>query len=72
MRPALPGESFKESLARHERFMSQALGLGPEMVVADIGCGVGGPLMEIARTSGARIVGINSNGYQLERAWKLI
>ncbi len=69
--PRVPGESFKESLARHERFMSQALGLGPEMVVADIGCGVGGPLIEIARTSGARVVGINSNGYQLERARKL-
>jgi sterol 24-C-methyltransferase len=41
------------------------------MVVADIGCGVGSPLMEIARSSGARIVGVNSNAYQLERARKL-
>ena len=38
------------------------------MVVADLGCGVGGPLLEIARFSGARIVGVNSNAYQLERA----
>ena len=38
------------------------------MVAADLGCGVGGPLMEIARFSGARIVGVNSNAYQLERA----
>ena len=69
--PRVPGESFKASLARHERYMAHTLGLRPGMVVADIGCGVGGPLMEIARFSGARIVGVNSNAYQLERARKL-
>ena len=41
------------------------------MVVADLRCGVGGPLMEIARFSGAKIVGVSSNAYQLERARKL-
>ena len=70
--PRVPGESFKASLARHERFLAQALGLRPGMVVADLGCGVGGPLMEIARFSGAKIVGINRNGYQLERARKSV
>lgn len=69
--PRVPGESFKASLARHEHYMAHALGLRPGMVVADIGCGVGGPLMEIARFSGATIVGVNSNAYQLERARKL-
>ena len=66
--PRVPGESFKASLVRHERYLSDALGLRPEMLVADLGCGVGGPLLEIARYSGAKIVGVNSNGYQLERA----
>ena len=47
-----------------------ALGLRPGMVVADLGCGVGGPLLEIARFSGAKIVGVNSNAYQLEHARK--
>ena len=69
--PRVPGESFRESLARHERFLAQALELNPGMMVADLGCGVGGPLVEIARYSGAKIVGINSNGYQLERASRL-
>ena len=41
------------------------------MRVADLGCGVGGPLREIARVSGAAIVGVNNNEYQLERARKL-
>lgn len=66
--PRVPGESFKASLARHEHYIAHMLGLGPGMVAADIGCGVGGPLLEIARFSGARIVGVNSNAYQLERA----
>ncbi len=70
--PRVPGESFKDSLVRHERFLAEALGLRPGMIVADIGCGVGGPLMEIARFSGAKIVGVNSNGYQLERARRLV
>ena len=66
--PRVPGESFKASLVRHERFLAEALDLRPGMVVADIGCGVGGPLLEIARYSGVRVVGVNSNAYQLERA----
>ena len=68
--PRVPGETFKASLARHEHYLALKLGLGPGMVVADLGCGVGGPLVEIARFSGARIVGVNSNAYQLERARK--
>ena len=66
--PRVPGESFKASLVRHERYLAHILGLKPGMVVADLGCGVGGPLLEIARFSGAKIVGVNSNAYQLERA----
>ena len=66
--PRVPGESFRESIERHERNMADVLGLKPGMVVADLGCGVGGPLLEIARHSGARIVGVNTNAYQLEHA----
>ena len=38
------------------------------MVVADVGWGIGRPLLEIASFSDANSVGINSNAYQLERA----
>ena len=69
--PRVPGESFKASLARHEHYLAHVLGLRPGMVVADLGCGIGGPLLEIARFSGAKIVGVNSNAYQLERARQL-
>lgn len=45
--------------------------LKPGMVVADLGCGIGGPLLEIARFSGAKVVGVNINGHQLDRARQL-
>ena len=68
--PRVPGESFKASLARHQHYLAHKLELAPGMGVADLGCGVGGPLLEIARFSGARIVGVHSNAYQLEHARK--
>ena len=68
--PRAAGESFAASIARHEHYIAHRLGLGPGMTAADIGCGVGGPLIEIARFSGARIVGVNNNAMQLERAAK--
>ena len=70
--PRMHGESFKASLARHERNIAHALELKPGMVVADVGCGVAGPLMEIARYSGAKIIGLNDNAYQIERAWRYV
>ena len=43
--PRVPGESFRESLVRHEHFLSEALELKPGMVVADFGCGIGGSII---------------------------
>ena len=64
-------ESFAAALARSEHYLALRLGLEPGMVVADLGCGIGGPMREIARFSGAKIVGINSSAYQLRRAAQL-
>ena len=69
--PRAEGESFAASLARHEHYMAHRLNLRPGMVVVDLGCGVAGPLREIARFSGAKIVGVNINEYQLKRAQEL-
>lgn len=66
--PRAANESFAASIARHEHYIAHRLGLGPGMTVVDLGCGVGGPLIEITRFSGARIVGVNNNALQLERA----
>jgi len=64
-------ESFESSIARHEMWLSHKLGLKDGMRVLDVGCGVGGPMRTIARFSGAHIVGLNNNEYQIERGRRL-
>ena len=66
--PRVAGETFRESLLRHQHFLALRLGLRPSMRVLDVGCGVGGPMRGIARFSGASVVGINNNDYQIQRA----
>ena len=66
--PRYRGESFEASLLRHQRFLADKLSLRPGMQVLDVGCGVGGPMGNMARYSGASFVGININAYQIERA----
>jgi sterol 24-C-methyltransferase len=58
-------ESLRESILRAEHYL--ALQLKPGMNVLDIGCGVGGPMRNIARFSGASITGINNSDHQIVR-----
>lgn len=66
--PRYAGETFYEGLARHEYFLALNGGFTKGMKVLDIGCGVGGPARNIARFSGANVMGINNNAYQISRA----
>jgi len=66
-----PRESLQASLMRHEHYLGMKLGLKPGMKVLDVGCGVGGPMREIARFSGASITGLNNNAYQILRGEKI-
>lgn len=68
--PRYKHESFADSLRRHEYYLALRLALKPDMKVLDIGCGVGGPMRNIARFSGATVVGINNNDYQIVRGRK--
>ncbi len=47
------------------------LGLKEGMKCADLGCGIGGPMRNIARFSKAHVTGVNTNEFQLKRANKL-
>ncbi|ERN00849.1 cycloartenol-C-24-methyltransferase [Amborella trichopoda] len=69
--PRWKGESFRESLKRYEHFIALQLGLKPGMKVLDVGCGIGGPLREIARFSLTSITGLNNNEYQISRGIEL-
>lgn len=65
--PRQLGESFSESILRHEHHLALRMNLQPGMRVLDVGCGVGGPMRNIARLSGAAITGVNNNTYQIAR-----
>ncbi|CAN1342314.1 SMT1 [Linum perenne] len=65
------GESLRESIKRHEHFLALQLGLKPGQKVLDVGCGIGGPLREIARFSLVSVTGLNNNEYQISRGKEL-
>jgi sterol 24-C-methyltransferase len=65
--PMYVDSNFKQNIARHEDFLALKLGLKATDLCIDVGCGVGGPMREIAKFSGAQVVGLNNNAYQVER-----
>ncbi|KAJ4912005.1 Cycloartenol-C-24-methyltransferase [Raphanus sativus] len=65
------GESLRESIKRHEHFLALQLGVKPGQKVLDVGCGIGGPLREIARFSNSSVTGLNNNEYQITRGKEL-
>uniref|UniRef100_A0A0E0BHZ7 SAM-dependent methyltransferase Erg6/SMT-type domain-containing protein n=1 Tax=Oryza glumipatula TaxID=40148 RepID=A0A0E0BHZ7_9ORYZ len=65
------GETLRESLKRRQHFLALQLGLKKGMKVLDVGCGIGGPLREIARFSSASVTGLNNNDYQISRGQEL-
>ncbi len=66
--PRFHGEPFVASIKRHQHYLALRLLLEPGMTALDVGCGVGGPMREIARFTGADVIGINNNRYQVEKA----
>ena len=70
--PRRPGESLARSQQRHDRQVGAILRLQPGMEVLDLGCGVGGPMVTIAEATGANIIGINFNAYQIARGEKRV
>jgi len=65
--PRYLNETLFESIKRHEYYLAHRMRLENGMKVLDVGCGIGGPLRNIARFTGASIVGINNNKYQIGR-----
>lgn len=65
--PRYRGEPFEVSIRRHQHYVALRLGLAAGQKALDVGCGVGGPMREIARFSRAHITGVNINGYQVQK-----
>ena len=66
--PLSPTESIEESKVRHQRLMIDKLDLREGMSVIDVGCGLGGPMRRVVREGGVRVLGVNNNELQLEKA----
>jgi len=64
-------EALQASIERHELWLAHRMGLKENHLVMDIGCGVGGPLRNIAKFSGAFVTGLNNNAYQVTRGQKI-
>ncbi|EXJ89703.1 sterol 24-C-methyltransferase [Capronia epimyces CBS 606.96] len=62
------GEAFHKAIARHEHYLALKMNLQENSRVLDVGCGVGGPAREMIRFTGANVVGLNNNDYQIERS----
>ena len=69
--PLSPGESMQDSKVRHQRLMISKLELVEGMTVVDIGCGIGGPMRRVVSEAGVRVVGVNINEAQMDRARSL-
>ena len=69
--PLSPRESLEDSKIRHQRLMIDKLELHKGMAVIDVGCGIGGPMRRVVREADVRVVGVNSNEIQLEKAKSL-
>lgn len=54
-------------MRRHEHYLALKLQLKKDDRVLDVGCGIGGPLREICKFTGAKITGLNNNAYQISR-----
>jgi sterol 24-C-methyltransferase len=69
--PRKTWESFETSIRRHEMYLAHQIHLFEGMTALDAGCGVGGPARCISVFAECRVVGLNNNQYQVERARKL-
>mmetsp|Transcript_20877 Transcript_20877/g.20995 ORF Transcript_20877/g.20995 Transcript_20877/m.20995 type:complete len:414 (-) Transcript_20877:86-1327(-) len=67
----LKNESFKSAIARHEYYLAGRLGVKSGDKVLDCGCGIGGPMRNIARFTRAQVTGITLNEYQVMRGNEL-
>ncbi|MGC5258909.1 SAM-dependent methyltransferase [Gordonia sp. DT218] len=63
--------AVEDATDRLTDLLVQRLDIGPDSHVLDVGCGVGGPALRIAKTTGARVTGISISQEQVAMATAL-
>ena len=66
------GQSLQTSLAAQQVYLADHLQPSKGARGLDVGCGVGGPMSNLARLTGAFITGVNVNAYQVKKGQKYI
>ncbi len=61
----LKGETFAQSIARHEYYLAGRIGVSAGEKVLDCGCGIGGPMRNIAKFTNAIITGVTLSDVRL-------
>jgi len=61
------GESFQQSIQRHEYYLAGRLGVNKGSLLLDCGCGIGGPARNMAKFAEANIKAITINQFQVDR-----
>jgi len=61
------GESFQQSIQRHEYYLAGRLGVNKGSLLLDCGCGIGGPARNMAKFTEANIKAITINQFQVDR-----
>jgi 24-methylenesterol C-methyltransferase len=67
MSQGVAGCTWREAEIAHEVLLAGNLRLRPGMHALDVGCGLGGPMRTVVRTTGARVTGITISGHQVTR-----
>ncbi|MGC7094222.1 SAM-dependent methyltransferase [Amycolatopsis lurida] len=62
------GTTYEQALENLTDQIINRVGAGPGDRVLDLGCGIGGPAIRLARTTGAQVVGISNVATQIEQA----
>lgn len=65
------GERWVEGARECTRRLARMAGIGPDDVVLDVGCGVGGAVRQVSAETGCRAVGLNVSALQLRTAASL-